>query len=177
MGRRPARPPGNLTADARSLANQVLRHIREGGYTYTLEPGPYDENAIDEFWLDRKLGFCEHFASAFVVVMRAMDVPARIVTGYQGTDPEVAGRLVLDRAPAQCARLGRDTGWPGEGWVRVDPTTAVAPDRVQRGQRSLAAAARAWWPAPMQMRWTRRWPRSLRNAVGEPSTTAGTSGC
>ncbi len=125
--------PGNLTADARSLANQVLRHIREGGYTYTLEPGPYDENAIDEFWLDRKLGFCEHFASAFVVVMRAMDVPARIVTGYQGTDPEPQDGWYVVRQ--RNAHAWAEIWVAGEGWVRVDPTTAVAPDRVQRGNR------------------------------------------
>ena len=59
----------------------VLAHIRQDGYTYTLSPGSYGDlnptGAIDEFWLDRKLGFCEHFAASFVVIMRAMDVPAR----------------------------------------------------------------------------------------------------
>src|SRR5205814_9679436 len=78
-------------AAARSLAQALYLHIRRGGYTYTLAPGTYGgislRSAIDEFWLDRKLGFCEHFASAFVVVMRAMGVPARVVTGYQGTEP------------------------------------------------------------------------------------------
>ncbi|MDP3222059.1 MAG: DUF3488 and transglutaminase-like domain-containing protein, partial [Rubrivivax sp.] len=77
--------PELATADATGLANAVLQHIRTGEFTYTLEPGPYPStltgHAIDEFWLDRKLGFCEHFASAFVVIMRALDVPARIVTG------------------------------------------------------------------------------------------------
>ncbi len=67
-----------------------MRHIRNGGYTYTLTPGAYAEDggldAIDEFWLDRRQGFCEHFAAAFVVAMRAMGVPARVVTGYQGAD-------------------------------------------------------------------------------------------
>src|SRR5204862_3541820 len=77
-------------ADARTLAQAVLVHIRTGGYAYTLAPGTYGETdptaALDEVWMDRKEGFCEHFASAFVVIMRAMHVPARIVTGYQGTD-------------------------------------------------------------------------------------------
>jgi protein-glutamine gamma-glutamyltransferase len=73
---------------AQLLSTAVLQHITQGGYTYTLEPGRYDGDAIDDFWFDRKLGFCEHFASAYVVVMRAMGVPARVVTGYQGADPE-----------------------------------------------------------------------------------------
>ena len=80
--------PAYAQADAPALAQALLHHIGRGGYTYTLEPGEYGRDAIDEFWLDRKLGFCEHYATAFVVAMRAMDVPARVVTGYQGADPE-----------------------------------------------------------------------------------------
>ena len=129
--------PELATADARTLALAVLRHIRNGAYTYTLEPGIYEDNAIDEFWLDRKLGFCEHFASAFVVVMRAMDVPARIVTGYQGTDPEAQDGWYIVRQ--RNAHAWAEIWQEGQGWQRVDPTTAVAPDRVQRG-RSLAPA-------------------------------------
>ncbi|MDP1900955.1 MAG: DUF3488 and transglutaminase-like domain-containing protein [Rubrivivax sp.] len=122
-------------ADARTLSDAVLTHIRRGGYTYTLEPGAYADDAIDEFWLDRKLGFCEHFASAFVVVMRAMDVPARVVTGYQGADPEPQDGYWIVRQ--RNAHAWAEIWQAGEGWVRVDPTAAVAPERVQRG-RSLA---------------------------------------
>ena len=125
-------------ADARQLSDAVLQHIRRGEFTYTLEPGPYglsNNNAIDEFWIDRKLGFCEHFASAFVVVMRAMDVPARIVTGYQGTDPEPQDGFWIVRQ--RNAHAWAEIWQAGEGWIRIDPTAAVAPDRVQRG-RSLA---------------------------------------
>jgi len=129
--------PELATADARTLAQAVLRHIRTGGYTYTLEPGLYEDNAIDEFWLDRKLGFCEHFASAFVVVMRALDVPARIVTGYQGTDAETQDGWYIVRQ--RNAHAWAEIWLEGQGWQRVDPTNAVAPDRVQRG-RSLAPA-------------------------------------
>jgi protein-glutamine gamma-glutamyltransferase len=120
-------------ADARTLANAVLAHISSGGYSYTLEPGDYSGDAIDEFWLDRKLGFCEHFASAFVVVMRAMDVPARIVTGYQGTDPLPQDGYYIVRQ--RNAHAWAEIWQAGIGWMRVDPTTAVSPDRVQRGTR------------------------------------------
>jgi hypothetical protein len=132
------RRPDLVGADARTLASAVLQHIRGGGYTYTLEPGAYGgagSDAIDEFWLGRKLGFCEHFASAFVVVMRALDVPARIVTGYQGTDPEAQDGWWVVRQ--RNAHAWAEIWQPGEGWLRIDPTAAVAPDRVQRG-RSLA---------------------------------------
>ena len=126
--------PALANADARTLSNAVLAHIRSGSYTYTLEPGAYSGNAIDDFWLDRKLGFCEHYASAFVVVMRAMDVPARVVTGYQGADPDLQDGYVVVRQ--RNAHAWAEIWQAGEGWLRIDPTAAVAPERVQRG-RSL----------------------------------------
>jgi hypothetical protein len=89
----------------------------------------YGRDAVDEFWFDRKLGFCEHFAGAFVVLMRAMDVPARIVTGYQGTDPEpVDGYHIVRQSHAHA---WAEYWQPGDGWVRADPTAAVAPERIQ----------------------------------------------
>ncbi len=129
--------PALQQADARTLTDAVLRHIRGGDYTYTLEPGPYGitgNDAIDEFWLDRRLGFCEHYASAFVVIMRALGVPARIVTGYQGTDPEPQDGYWVVRQ--RNAHAWAEIWQAGTGWIRIDPTAAVAPDRVQRG-RSL----------------------------------------
>ncbi len=122
-------------ADATALSDAVLQHIRRGEYTYTLEPGPYDNNAIDEFWFDRKLGFCEHFAAAFVVIMRGMDVPSRVVTGYQGTDAEPVDGYWIVRQ--RNAHAWAEIWQSGVGWLRVDPTAAVAPERVQRG-RSLS---------------------------------------
>jgi protein-glutamine gamma-glutamyltransferase len=129
------RDPRYAEADARTLAKAVLGHIGTAGFTYTLEPGTYGRDAVDEFWLDRKLGFCEHFASSFVVIMRALDVPARIVTGYQGTDPEpVDGYYIVRQSHAHA---WAEFWQPGEGWVRADPTASVAPERIQRS-RNLA---------------------------------------
>ena len=126
--------PEHAQADARTLAGVLLEQIRSGSYTYTLEPGSYGRDAVDEFWFDRKLGFCEHFAASFVVLMRALDVPARIVTGYQGADAEpVDGYYIVRQSNAHA---WAEYWQAGEGWVRVDPTSAVAPERIQRG-RSL----------------------------------------
>ena len=124
-------------ADARALTQAVLRHIREGGFGYTLEPGTYGRDAIDEFWLDRKLGFCEHFAASYVVVMRAMGVPARVVTGYQGADPLPTDGFMVVRN--SYAHAWAEYWQQGVGWVRVDPTAAVAPDRIG-SSRNLAPA-------------------------------------
>jgi transglutaminase-like putative cysteine protease len=129
------RQPQYAEADARTLAAAVMQHIRSGEYIYTLEPGPYVGNVVDEFWFDRKAGFCEHFASAFVVVMRAMGVPARLVTGYQGADADEQDGYWIVRQ--RNAHAWAEIWQPGEGWVRVDPTAAVAPERIRRG-RSLA---------------------------------------
>ena len=131
-------------ADTPQLVRAVLDHIRKDGFTYTLEPGPYGADAIDEFWLDRKLGFCEHFAASFVFVMRTLGVPARIVTGYQGTDPApVDGYWIVRQSHAHA---WAEYWLAGTGWVRADPTAAVAPERVQRSAnlappRGLVAGA------------------------------------
>ncbi|OYU83566.1 MAG: transglutaminase, partial [Burkholderiales bacterium PBB5] len=122
--------------DARTAAAAVLAHIGTAGYTYTLQPGLYAGDAIDEFWLDRREGFCEHFATAFVVVMRAMGVPARVVTGYQGAD-------AADADGWRAVRQNHAHAWAeywmaGVGWQRADPTGAVAPERV-RDSRPLPA--------------------------------------
>jgi protein-glutamine gamma-glutamyltransferase len=122
--------PDLAQAGPELLVAAVLRHLRTGGYSYTLEPGPYTGDAIDEFWLERKLGFCEHYAASFIFVMRTLGVPARIVTGYQGSDPQpVDGWYVVRQSHAHA---WAEVWLPGQGWLRVDPTAAVAPDRVQR---------------------------------------------
>ncbi len=127
---------GELPASALhpTLVEALLQHLREQPFTYTLAPGRYGElgpHLIDEFWFDRRLGFCEHFASAFVVMLRAMGVPARVVTGYQGTDPDPQDGFWVVRQSQ--AHAWAEYWQAGQGWVRVDPTAAVAPNRVQQG--------------------------------------------
>jgi protein-glutamine gamma-glutamyltransferase len=130
--------PDLASADAVTLAGAVLQHIRSAGFQYTLSPGlsdsPSTPHLVDEFWLDRKSGFCEHFASSFVVIMRAMDVPSRVVVGYQGAELNpVDGQYIVRNSNAHA---WAEIWQPGVGWVRVDPTAAAAPDRL------------AWTPGP-----------------------------
>ncbi len=145
-----------------TLVNAALNRLATGGYRYTLEPGVYGTHTADEFWFSRKEGFCEHIASAFVVLMRGMGLPARIVTGYQGGELNgVDGYWVVRQADAHA---WTEVYMGGRGWVRVDPTSAVAPGRTGSFQRlqpqpgliaaaigsvnpSIAANLRAAWEA------------------------------
>ncbi|XAH22353.1 DUF3488 and transglutaminase-like domain-containing protein [Xylophilus sp. GW821-FHT01B05] len=115
-------------AATRALVAAALERLRTGGYVYTLDPGIYGDNTADQFWFDTKAGFCEHIASAFVVLMRAMDIPARIVTGYQGGEPNnVDGYWTVRQSDAHA---WTEVWEAGQGWVRVDPTASVAPSRI-----------------------------------------------
>jgi protein-glutamine gamma-glutamyltransferase len=132
------RQPAYAQADAGVLAAALMRHIRAGGFTYTLAPGEYlGTDSIDQFWLDRREGFCEHFAASFVVVMRALGVPARVVTGYQGIEPVPVDGYYLVRQSA--AHAWAEYWQAGIGWVRADPTAAVAPDRIRSSRNLLPA--------------------------------------
>ena len=132
-GRLQAENPG---ASPAALVEAALRLLRTGGYTYTLSPGVYGENTADQFWFDSKEGFCEHIASAFVVLVRAMGIPARVVTGYQGGEPNnLDGYWIVRQSDAHA---WTEVWLEGRGWVRVDPTAAVAPGRTGSFQRLVA---------------------------------------
>ncbi|HWI83586.1 DUF3488 and transglutaminase-like domain-containing protein, partial [Ramlibacter sp.] len=116
-----------------AFVQAALDRLRTGNYHYTLDPGVFGEHGADEFWFDRREGFCEHIASSFVVLMRELGIPARIVTGYQGGERNaVDGYWVVRQSDAHA---WTEVWLAGRGWVRVDPTAAVAPGRVGSIQR------------------------------------------
>ncbi|MBT2325777.1 DUF3488 domain-containing transglutaminase family protein [Variovorax paradoxus] len=127
------RDPALAGAATPAFVQAALQRLRTGGYSYTLEPGVYGNDTADEFWFDRKAGFCEHIASAFVVLMRALDIPARIVTGYQGG--EINGVDNFWTLRHSDAHAWAEVWQEGAGWVRIDPTGAISPDRVGQFQR------------------------------------------
>ena len=130
------RDPQYANAGGAELVKVVMDRLRTGGYTYTLEPGVYGQNTADEFWFDRKTGFCEHIASSFVILMRALDIPARIVTGYQGGEQNSVDEFWVLRQSD--AHAWAEVWQEGRGWVRVDPTSAVSPGRTGAFQRLAA---------------------------------------
>lgn len=119
----------------------VLRQFREQPYIYTLEPPLLGRHSVDEFLYGTRAGFCEHYSGAFVFLMRAAGIPARVVTGYQGGELNPIDGYVTVRQSD--AHAWAEVWLRGRGWVRVDPTAAVAPERVRR---NLAAAVQP--PAP-----------------------------
>ena len=111
--------------------NKVLQMFREQPFIYTLRPPILRENPIDEFLFKTKRGFCEHYATSFVYLMRAAGVPARIVTGYQGGELNPNGNYLIVRQSD--AHAWAEVWLQGQGWVRVDPTAAVSPERIEQG--------------------------------------------
>lgn len=113
-----------------AAVNNVLAFFRHEPFRYTLQPPVLGRNSIDEFLFATRAGFCEHYASAFVFLMRAMQIPARVVTGYQGGQINpVDGFMTVRQSDAHA---WAEVLLAGKGWTRVDPTAAVAPERIER---------------------------------------------
>ncbi len=123
-------------------------------FTYTLAPPLLGRNSIDDFLFDTQRGFCEHYSSSFVFLMRAAGIPARVVTGYQGGWWNAAARYLLVRQSD--AHAWAEVWSEGHGWQRVDPTAAVSPARVELGAAS-ANGSQTWAQTD--------WLRSLRNQL------------
>jgi len=115
----------------RALVEAALHHFRAERFAYSLEPGTYGPDALHEFLFERRVGFCEHYAAAYASLMRLAGIPSRVVIGYHGGEYNARGRYVSVRqsdAHAWC-----EVWLKGEGWLRVDPTEVIAPERISSG--------------------------------------------
>jgi len=113
------------------IISAALTMFREQGFVYTLRPPRLGNEPIDDFLFNTKEGFCEHFSSSFVYLMRAAGVPARVVTGYQGGELNPVGNYYIVRQSD--AHAWAEVWLEEKGWVRVDPTGAVSPSRIESG--------------------------------------------
>lgn len=113
-----------------SFINQLLNHFRVEDFHYTLTPPVLEANPIESFLFKTRYGFCSHYASAFVYLMRVAHIPARIVTGYQGGELNKVGDFLEIRQAD--AHAWAEVWLENRGWVRVDPTAAIAPERIER---------------------------------------------
>ena len=122
------------------LIRRALTLFNQEEFHYTLNPPLLSQHTVDEFLFETKRGFCEHYASAFTVMMRMAGIPARVVTGYQGGWYSDLGSYVLVRQSD--AHAWSEVWLRGSGWTRIDPTAAVAPERVEQGAVDLLAGRR-----------------------------------
>lgn len=147
--------------DTAVIVGAALALFHDGGFSYTLTPAPLGRDAMDDFLFSTREGFCEHYASAFTVLMRAAGVPARVVTGYQGGFWNRMGNYLLVRQSD--AHAWSEVWMAGHGWVRVDPTAAVRPERVSLGAAAAGGGERPWyqdaWLQNLRNRWdiVNRW--------------------
>lgn len=114
-----------------AIIQRALQHFNQQQFRYTLNPPLLSRHTVDEFLFDTQEGFCEHYASAFTVMMRMAGIPARVVTGYQGGIYNPMGSYVLVRQSD--AHAWSEVWIRGSGWTRIDPTAAVAPERIESG--------------------------------------------
>jgi transglutaminase-like putative cysteine protease len=117
------------SSDDRDYIRRVLERFRREAFEYTLEPPLLGSEPVDEFLFATRQGFCEHYASAFAVLMRAAGIPTRVVVGYQGGELNGYGGYLLVRQSS--AHAWNEVWLAGAGWLRVDPTAAVAPERIR----------------------------------------------
>ncbi len=115
---------------ADNFINQLLNHFRVEDFHYTLTPPIMEENPIESFLFKTRYGFCSHYASAFVYLIRVAHIPARVVTGYQGGELNKVGDFLEIRQAD--AHAWAEVWLENRGWVRVDPTAAIAPERIER---------------------------------------------
>jgi len=147
------------SASPREIVDRALDMFRQQPFIYTLAPPTLGDDPVEEFLFTTRSGFCEHYASSFTFLMRAAGIPARVVTGYLGGEVNpVDGYLVVRQSEAHA---WTEVWLAGEGWVRVDPTAAVSPLRVEGGlsaavpasERNALAAGRLDWLKQMRFAW------------------------
>lgn len=121
---------GGFDSTPEVFIGQLLTHFRQQDFHYTLTPPLMENNPVETFLFETRYGFCSHYASAFVTLMRVANIPARVVTGYQGGELNAVGDF-LEIKQAQ-AHAWAEVWLDKQGWIRVDPTAAIAPERIEK---------------------------------------------
>jgi transglutaminase-like putative cysteine protease len=144
------------TRTPQQTVGRILGWFAEGRFAYTLQPPKLGEDSIDAFLFETRAGFCEHYAEAFVFLARAADIPARVVTGYQGghVNP-INGTISVRQSDAHA---WAEVWYAKRGWVRVDPTALVAPMRIDRGLEGALERG-----LPFMLRPEYSWLRQVRD--------------
>lgn len=141
--------------DSEGIVRAALNMFHNDSYSYTLLPAQLGRDAVDDFLFTTREGFCEHYASAFTVLMRAAGIPARVVTGFQGGVWNKMGQYLLVRNSD--AHAWSEVWLEGRGWVRVDPTGAVRPQRITLGAASAAGGQLPWYQSGLLESFRNQW--------------------
>lgn len=151
----------SVTQNDEQIVQIALNYLRTQGFSYALEPDEYlGPQALEDFVLRRRTGFCEHFSASFATLMRMAGVPSRIVIGYLGGElsDHNGGYLIVKQSDVHA---WTEVWLERFGWFRVDPTAALAPDRVNIDMRSFFAGGSAemerqrrslWWRSMQRLR-------------------------
>ncbi len=121
--------------DPMAIVNAVLAYFRQENFVYTLTPPLLGDDPVDQFLFETRRGFCEHYATAFATLMRAAGIPARVVIGYQGGELNPSGNYLIVRQSD--AHAWTEVWLEDRGWARVDPTSAIAPERIELGLEAI----------------------------------------
>ena len=122
------------TTDPSLLVNLIYQYFQKNEFAYSLEPPILSENPVDDFIFNKKIGYCEHYASAFTILARWLGIPARVVVGYHGGELNQTGQFMEVRYSDAHAW---SEVWINDSWVRVDPTAAISPDRINFGMSAF----------------------------------------
>lgn len=170
---RALRVPQNISGHVENLANSfrhseddsdeavvqnALAYLRAQGFKYTLEPGEYEANGLEDFLLNRRLGFCEHFSAAFATLMRLAGIPSRIVVGYLGGEYSDSGGYWIIRQSD--AHAWTEVWLKNKGWTRIDPTAELNPTRLTSTLEESLAGADSGFSIDRQSFWWRAWTES-----------------
>ena len=156
-----------LASNDADYVNRVLSYFADEKFAYTLQPPTLGDDDIDEFLFDSRRGFCEHYAGSFVFMMRAAGIPARVVLGYQGGEYNALANYIA--VHQFDAHSWTEVWYEGRGWVRIDPTQMVSPERIQRGLESAVAEENTFL-ANSPLSWLKYrqllWLQDLRQQLG-----------
>lgn len=141
LGPEIARLASDVTHRSRSVHESVLlikRHLLEN-YRYSLEmESGRSPHPLEDFLFTRKTGYCEHYATAMVVMLRSVGIPARLVTGFLATEWNGFGHYYAVRQ--RDAHAWVEVYFPGSGWITFDPTPPEAANTATPWWRSLDGA-------------------------------------
>lgn len=152
------------TSSDQELVDRVYQYFEQAQFTYTLLPPELGDNPVEEFLFEVQSGYCEHYASVFTLLMRWLEIPSRIVVGYQGgSQNEVGGFIEVRYSDAHAW----SEVWVDGAWQRVDPTAAISPDRIIYGMDALMSM---WDGVPLNGNSTGRALANYLNPTGFAKT-------